>query len=1503
MADFTVRRSGGGGTTNNKGFWDASSPPNGSPDYATTLVNTNDYFTVMVGGTITVTGLGSTTFLIGDLLVKTSTGFSRIPNSATDLSNLSEGDIPMLSGGELRSSPLSMLPAGQVDSNSDFMIPDNEVMFVDSTVSGQGSTVVIKNQDLGQTIEPVGYRIDNYDASRRPQYRKRTTALQVDVEIQDDDTTTIPSVTQFDYTETSNQFVEAFYINSVNVNTNFRFIIRDVASNNIVKYFPDEQQYTAGTGVSLSIGKQRLEYPTPSRQIAGRVYRTEILADNPVSLRGNSSNIPYVAYDRQLFESKNLVDIDDLNQSSVEITSDITITPANLSTYQRAILFTPASQSDTVSITIQAGLTDLRFFDVCVLGTGALRVITQGAERVNGETDIRFTQLEGGRIKQVSNGIYSLIFDNTDPDMTDDYIDNARLDGTNLILENSNSGIGDITVDLSTLAGTEGSVNILNATGAVIPRSTPIVLDVNASGTIIGLPATEILLGGVESSFQQNRIYGFTNGTVNIGATFTVTTNGASTFPVNPEPSAGTTVWVEIVGGNLQLTTENLMAADSSRVYGVAGYVTTPNAVSGLVDVYLSTDLLDKSRSDRISVPFEQVVSHTASGVQNYGQEVSGKIHVLAPSVTAFDLLTAATVRNSGLFSIVNQNSSQIEFDVSATGLTFGGDGSSNAYNIPGNSTTLFYAIHTVLYPIGSTAVGAGGASDDHPVTLTRDTPSLSELNTLAQASLDDNSALWVVASDQVQATEDNVDSSIMIRALKSGLLDANNSEISTSSVQKSTVRLQGGTVVRIFSNTDLRIVSTPTVMARAARFPDIFITGGGPLSLVGSQVLYNTYRNRTAVLQQSTGTYSVYLPSLQNAVDLAYLNRSDVFCFRNASTNDAIFRIRTFQVGTFFSDNTQTIDVMAGQTLCVTPAPSGFVWSIIQFGQSTDITLDPLVMSDWYRDGADATAVDNSVRQHLRKELENGVVRDHIQESSSTNNPISLRFRDRNINDNIAWIQWWTTFDSSVPALGASVEEIQVNVPTALTYIQTNINNGYDFEINDPNVLLSISYITYQTGTTLKIGLVSALPSYIVVNDEIEIKNNSFGANNGNHAITSIYPDRLAFDITLTGSSAANDTGASGFIERPMYADAVLVSHDLRQVNFNLYRDSGRTSPITHFESDWFDITTEPVPASSILNIGYNTGISIIEPILAIEDEAEEYHAVLGGARSSVHWFDNTDPDNYQNLRYLPLNYADIHIRTSGVATFFFDIDPSDLPIGERRLYNIYSDLANDDDDVTIGVGRSGANNFTVSDEGLNSIAIRNGVSQKIEIYNDGNRNGWRLASPFSRLMPSAHLTNVVTPSSGPIAMSIAEIVAAENEDPNYSFMSISNNKFRLKGAFDYDIMMLIRLRFDGNEDTGLSFVNCSLVPTLTRSSTTTDITRVMGNTQTSLFFVRNGNNDNDNTKPTITLTARLRHQAQTDDEIGFELRFGTFPTGYSLSNLRQIGRQYSIQVTGGID
>lgn len=97
----------------------------------------------------------------------------------------------------------------------------------------------------------------------------------------------------------------------------------------------------------------------------------------------------------------------------------------------------------------------------------------------------------------------------------------------------------------------------------------------------------------------------------------------------------------------------------------------------------------------------------------------------------------------------------------------------------------------------------------DHPVTLRRDMPSAVDSLALVEASLNNNSALWVVANNQL-VTSNRSDATI--RAQIAGLPDLNGNPIPTVPTQADTIQLRAGTIVRVFGQNDFRVVTAPVV-------------------------------------------------------------------------------------------------------------------------------------------------------------------------------------------------------------------------------------------------------------------------------------------------------------------------------------------------------------------------------------------------------------------------------------------------------------------------------------------------------------------------------------------------------------------------------------------------------------------------------------------------------------------------------------------------------------------
>ena len=856
--------------------------------------------------------------------------------------------------------------------------------------------------------------------------------------------------------------------------------------------------------------------------------------------------------------------------------------------------------------------------------------------------------------------------------------------------------------------------------------------------------------------------------------------------------------------------------------------------------------------------------------------------------ITTINAAAGTTFGNDSFFAISNVDTTTREFTLDATVSPFSGVASGRTLSLPAQTTTLFFSDLGTPAPIANYAVGAIGA--DHPVLVARDTPSIATLATIAAASIAGNSGLWVIAADQIDATESGVSSSVQIRALGANLLDSNGVIIPTTATAKSGIVLARGTIVRVFSSTDLRVVSTP-MMAQGSLYPDL--TQTGILLHINTQTLYNRHRNRTTVFSGSLNVevrmFQVQFPNTEGIL----ISFEDVFGFRNDGTGTVT--VRAFQVGTTFSDGSTQIVLNNGDAVYVRPrvptvANTG-LFEIVQQGQAAGISAQYVIRNDWYRDGTDSTAVDNTVRLHTRQDVVDGNVRDHIISVTATNNPVVLRFEHRNIQDDRAWVALWEGWGFSVPPVGPTIFDIRNDVPIAVTWVENNITDSSNFEINDPNVTHLITSITFLTGQTVRVNIDSALISYMVVLDVIRISGSTVAANNGDWAITTIYPDRLAFEITIPGSSAANNTGPAGLLTRPLYGRTALVADDLRQANVNLFRNSARNNPVTVFPSDWFDLTTDPAPVGSLINIGYNNDLAITSSALSIEDDAEVFFQVKGGSRGNITLFDNRTSYNSGD-NPLPVNVETINIDTLGTARFYIAEFPDHLEVGETRNYRINSYDINDNDDVRIFVGDPSSR--VTFDEGFEFVDVINGTGHTIQLYNDGTQSGARLISPLSKNVPTAPLWSTPISADGaqinPLPISLINVIADQNEDTNGYFFnvgSINPNRLTLRAAADYTFEASLDVLFNGTQpSTGLLFVPITLMPVRVRSGGSADLDQFADTV--SLLFSRNGLSGTGAPKFSHTLRVRFEWQGLVDDQISFQLRFGTFPAGFSTADIQ---------------
>lgn len=201
----------------------------------------------------------------------------------------------------------------------------------------------------------------------------------------------------------------------------------------------------------------------------------------------------------------------------------------------------------------------------------------------------------------------------------------------------------------------------------------------------------------------------------------------------------------------------------------------------------------------------------------------------------------------------------------------------------------------------------------DHPVLL-RDMPSLEDSLALVNASIDNNSALWLVANNQLP-TSNRSDATIY--ALQAGLLDLDGNEIPTSPVAANTIQLRVGTTVRIFGQNDFRVITTPLLGGdiTAATKNKVGALGGDTLAVQPNSSISASFTDptttETITLNLDDGNHS------WDEIEFVFAN--------NLGTNTVVFNASS-EIG-FFDTNSNTFVFSPQLTLTGRSARVVFEW------------------------------------------------------------------------------------------------------------------------------------------------------------------------------------------------------------------------------------------------------------------------------------------------------------------------------------------------------------------------------------------------------------------------------------------------------------------------------------------------------------------------------------------------------------------------------------------------
>ena len=257
--------------------------------------------------------------------------------------------------------------------------------------------------------------------------------------------------------------------------------------------------------------------------------------------------------------------------------------------------------------------------------------------------------------------------------------------------------------------------------------------------------------------------------------------SGAIFYPVTTElETSGTTVPFYWQLGS-QVTTPAV--ADKSETFtGTSIQFMTPSVNSGIVTSYIY-DAVATTQDVNLVV---RLNSHTDSQPIFDYQRATGELFDISSGENTLTLPVALFFESGVNLYVTVESVNNLQL----RGQTLSGE------TVPYLETVGRLGVKTSISP-------------DHPVTVRRDMPSEEDGQKLADASLNGNSAHWLVGNNQL-ASSNRADATI--RALISGQLDLDGNEIPLTPVVANTIQLRSGTEVRVFGANDYRVITSPIV-------------------------------------------------------------------------------------------------------------------------------------------------------------------------------------------------------------------------------------------------------------------------------------------------------------------------------------------------------------------------------------------------------------------------------------------------------------------------------------------------------------------------------------------------------------------------------------------------------------------------------------------------------------------------------------------------------------------
>ena len=210
-------------------------------------------------------------------------------------------------------------------------------------------------------------------------------------------------------------------------------------------------------------------FPYPAEGLSGREVMIEMVRPDGTHLQvrplASDVDTPFFEIRFRQFTDTGLAFLRETAHNFVEVTANLDITNDNLADYNKRALYVPETATGFLTINLALDLNNFEYIEFINFNVNAVTISVgpdapSGGE-INGEFDIAFTQYEGGRIIQEPGNIdnFAVIFDNSDPDMLDNFVDSvdASVSGQDLTITLGRNGILPDLTDTVTLPSGGGS--------------------------------------------------------------------------------------------------------------------------------------------------------------------------------------------------------------------------------------------------------------------------------------------------------------------------------------------------------------------------------------------------------------------------------------------------------------------------------------------------------------------------------------------------------------------------------------------------------------------------------------------------------------------------------------------------------------------------------------------------------------------------------------------------------------------------------------------------------------------------------------------------------------------------------------------------------------------------------------------------------------------------------------------------------------------------------------